>query len=46
MKSFGVLFALVALSDAAGILQLTNANWKKEVVDSPHGVFVNVCRQG
>jgi len=25
---------------------LTSKNWQKEVIDSPHGVFINICRNG
>ena len=28
------------------VVALTPKNWKKEVVESPHAVFVNVCRIG
>jgi hypothetical protein len=31
---------------SSNVIALTPDNWKKEVLESPHAVFVNVCRQG
>ena len=31
---------------SSNVIALTPQNWKQEVLDSPHAVFVNVCRQG
>jgi hypothetical protein len=42
--------ALVGLANAglftADVVQLTSSNWKKEVLNSPHAWFINVCREG
>jgi hypothetical protein len=31
---------------SSNVVELTAKNWKEEVEDSPHAVFVNICRQG
>jgi len=31
---------------SSNVVALTARNWKREVEDSPHAVFVNICRQG
>ena len=31
---------------SSNVVALTPQNWKEEVVDSPHAVFVNICRVG
>ena len=31
---------------SSNVVALTARNWKREVEDSPHGVFVNICRSG
>ena len=31
---------------SSNVVALTAKNWKEEVEDSPHAVFVNICRQG
>ena len=31
---------------SSNVIALTAKNWKKEVEESPHAVFVNICRQG
>ena len=31
---------------SSNVVALTPRNWKREVEDSPHGVFVNICRSG
>lgn len=31
---------------STNVIALTPKNWKEEVVNSPHAVFVNVCRSG
>lgn len=45
-RSFVATVVLLAVGVDAGMLMLNNNNWKKEVTSSPHGVFVNFCRQG
>ena len=31
---------------SSNVVALTPKNWKEEVLDSPYGVFVNICRSG
>ena len=31
---------------SSNVVELTPQNWKSVVVDSPHAVFVNICRLG
>jgi len=31
---------------SSNVVALTAKNWKQEVEESPHAVFVNICRQG
>lgn len=31
---------------SSNVVALTSKNWQKEVIDSPHGVFINICRNG
>lgn len=31
---------------SSNVVALTAKNWKAEVLDSPHAVFVNICRAG
>ena len=31
---------------SSNVVALTSKNWKEEVLDYPHGVFINICRQG
>ena len=31
---------------SSNVAKLTSANFKEEVLDSPHNVFVNLCCQG
>jgi hypothetical protein len=31
---------------SSNVVVLTAANWQDEVVNSPHAVFVNICRSG
>ena len=38
--------ALAANPFSSNVVALTDKNWKKEVLESPHAVFVNICRQG
>jgi hypothetical protein len=46
------LLSLVSISDAAAspyssnVVELTARNWRTEVEESPHAVFVNICRMG
>lgn len=56
MKQFiallvGFIALIPVVVDAANpfssnVIELTPKNWKQEVVDSPHAVFVNICRVG
>ena len=41
-------FALVSGSSnfSSNVVLLNSRNWRREVEDSPHAVFVNVCRSG
>ena len=38
--------ALAGNPFSSNVIALTAKNWKKEVEESPHAVFVNICRQG
>jgi hypothetical protein len=45
------LLLLLQVVDAANLFSsnvvvLTATNWQDEVVNSPHAVFVNICRSG
>lgn len=31
---------------SSNVVELTAQNWKEVVLDSPHAVFVNICRVG
>lgn len=31
---------------SSNVINLTERNWRREVEESPHAVFVNICRQG
>ena len=31
---------------SSNVVALTPKNWREEVLDSPHGVFINICRVG
>jgi len=31
---------------SSNVVALTSQNWQQEVLDSPHAVFVNICRAG
>lgn len=31
---------------SSNVVALTSKNWREEVEDSPHAVFVNICRAG
>jgi hypothetical protein len=31
---------------SSNVVNLTPKNWRQEVEESPHAVFVNICRQG
>ena len=31
---------------SSNVVALTARNWRQEVEESPHAVFVNICRQG
>jgi len=31
---------------SSNVVTLTSRNWQKEVIDSAHGVFINICRNG
>jgi len=31
---------------SSNVVALTSKNWRQEVEDSPHAVFVNICRAG
>jgi hypothetical protein len=31
---------------SSNVISLTSENWKEVVLDSPHAVFVNICRVG
>ena len=47
----GLLSSLPSVSLAASpfssnVVALTARNWRREVEDSPHAVFVNICRIG
>ena len=49
--AFGGLFLAAAIVRAgnpysSNVVELTARNWRKEVEESPHAVFVNICRQG
>ena len=39
-------FALVSGNFSSNVVLLNSRNWRREVEDSPHAVFVNVCRSG
>lgn len=38
--------ALAANPFSSNVVALTAKNWRQEVEESPHAVFVNICRQG
>ena len=38
--------ALVSAQFSSNVVSLTDKNWAQEVLDSPHPVFVNLCRSG
>jgi len=40
--------AIVTASNpfSSNVVALDAQNWRQEVLDSPHAVFVNVCRSG
>ena len=50
--AFSVAAALVAMSPAEAhfydrnVVMLDRESWKDQLLASPHGWFVNVCRQG
>jgi len=31
---------------STNVVALTSANWKEVVLDSPHAVLINICRNG
>lgn len=31
---------------SSNVVALTSKNWREEVEESPHAVFVNICRSG
>jgi hypothetical protein len=31
---------------SSNVVALTSKNWREHVEDSPHAVFVNICRSG
>jgi len=31
---------------SSNVVALTSANWKEVVLDSPHAVLINICRNG
>ncbi len=31
---------------SSNVINLTPRNWRREVEESPHAVFINICRQG
>lgn len=43
-SSMGGVFAANPFS--SNVVALTPKNWRQEVEDSPHAVFVNICRVG
>jgi len=51
IKSTFIILSLVQLSVASNpfssnVIALTHRNWRREVEESPHAVFVNICRVG
>ena len=51
LSLLGLLSSLPSVSLAANpfssnVVALTARNWRREVEDSPHAVFVNICRIG
>jgi hypothetical protein len=40
------LLCLASNPFSTNVIALNARNWRKEVEDSPHAVFVNICRQG
>jgi len=47
MTIFAIVFSTVASNPfSSNVVALTSQNWKEEVLDSPHAVFVNICREG
>jgi len=44
---FGIVQAVKAANPfTSNVVALTPKNWREEVLDSPHAVFVNICRVG
>lgn len=49
-RIFPILLLLTAANAgnpfSSNVIALSSKNWREEVEDSPHAVFVNICRQG
>lgn len=43
---FASLYGVEGDGFSSGIVKLNQRNWRKEVEETGHAVFVNVCRNG
>lgn len=47
LVSSALLLAAAASNPySSNVVALTSKNWRSEVEESPHAVFVNICRAG
>lgn len=46
LSSFAAEAEAASTLFSSNVVELTAQNWKEVVLDSPHAVFVNICRVG